>query len=206
MILITFLINPLQRFLQNPMVIKMALLGLICLVLFLFGAILIRKIRQDIVAETAPAPPPQEGSPAFSLAAYNGLIQQLREKEKNLQRLLEKEQQRSTSADVIHETVLANLASGVVFLDRMGGVRQANRAAKSLLGYASPLMFNLRDLFRTVTLVRWPDGGETNSPAELISGLQQAIREGAAFRRVEVAYRTPSGQDRTLAITAFPVI
>jgi len=67
-------------------------------------------------------------------------------------------------------------------------------------------MFNLRDLFRTVTLVRWPDGGETNSPAELISGLQQAIREGTAFPRVEIAYRTPSGQNRTLAFTAFPVI
>src|SRR5437016_6168756 len=206
MILITFLINPLQRFLQNPMVIKMALLGLICLVLFLFGAILIRKIRQDIVAETAPAPPPQEGSPAFSLAAYNGLIQQLREKEKNLQRLLEKEQQRSTSGDIIHEMVLANLASGVVFLDRMGGVRQANRAAKSLLGYASPLMFNLRDLFRTVTRVRWPDGTEANSPAPMINALQQAIRDGVPMPKFEVEYRTPAGQQRTLAVSAFPVM
>jgi len=112
MTLMTFLINPLQRLLQNPMAIKMTLLGIICLVLFLFGAILIRKMRQDIVAETAPAPPPQEGSAAFSLAAYNGLIQQLREKEKNLQRLLEKEQQRSTSAEAAGGSFLFPEAAG----------------------------------------------------------------------------------------------
>ena len=49
------LINPLQRFLNNPLAVKMTLLGVICLFLFLFGAILIRKIRHDINAETAQA-------------------------------------------------------------------------------------------------------------------------------------------------------
>jgi PAS domain-containing protein len=167
---------------------------------------LIRKIRHDINAETAQAALPQERSPAFSLAAYNGVIQQLREKEKNLQRLVEKEQQRSAAAEVILEAVLANLACGVIFLDRIGGVRQANRAAKSLLGYASPLLFNLRDLFRTVTKIRWPDGTEANSPMPLVSALQQAIRDAVPLPRVEVEYRTPAGQKRTLAITAFPVM
>ena len=206
MTLTMFPLKALQQFLRNPLMIRMALGLAIFICLFLVGSVLIRKMRQQITVEMSPAGLPQEGSSAFGFAAYNGVIQQLREKEKGLQRLLEAEQQRSTSAGIVHEAVLANLSSGVVFLDRMGGVRQANRAAKSLLGYASPLMFNLRDLFRTVTLVRWPDGGETNSPAELISGLQQAIREGAAFPRVEVEYRTPSGQNRTLALTAFPVI
>jgi len=206
MTLTMFPLKALQQFLRNPLMIRMALGLAIFICLFLVGSVLIRKMRQQITVEMSPAGLPQEGSSAFGFAAYNGVIQQLREKEKGLQRLLEAEQQRSTSSGIIHEAVLANLSSGVVFLDRMGGVRQANRAAKSLLGYASPLMFNLRDLFRTVTLVRWPDGGETNSPAELISGLQQAIREGTAFPRVEIAYRTPSGQNRTLAFTAFPVI
>ncbi len=206
MILILFPLKALQQFLRNPLMIRMALGLVIFVCLFLLGAMLIRKMRQEITFEMSPAGLPQEGSSAFGFAAYNGVIQQLREKEKGLQRLLEAEQQRSTSAEIIHEAVLANLSSGVVFLDRMGGVRQANRAAKSLLGYASPLMFNLRDLFRTVTLVRWPDGSETNSPSALISGLQQAIRDGATFPRVEVEYSTPSGQSRTLVLTAFPVI
>lgn len=206
MILILFPLKALQQFLRNPLMIRMALGLVIFVCLFLLGAMLIRKMRQEITSEMSPAGLPQEGSSAFGFAAYNGVIQQLREKEKGLQRLLEAEQQRSTSAEIIHEAVLANLSSGVVFLDRMGGVRQANRAAKSLLGYASPLMFNLRDLFRTVTLVRWPDGSETNSPSALISGLQQAVRDGATFPRVEVEYSTPSGQSRTLVLTAFPVI
>ncbi len=205
MTLTTLLINPFQRFLNNPLAVKMALLGVICLFIFLCGAILIRKIRQDIIAETAPAAPPQVDSPAFSMAAYNSVIQQLREKEKELQRLLETEQQKAASADVVNEAVLANLTSGVIFLDRMGAVRQANRSARSLLGYASPLLFNLRDLFRTVTKVRWPDGTEVNSPSPLVNALQRTIREASPFPRVEVEYRTPAGQKRTLAISAFPV-
>lgn len=206
MILTLFPLKALQEFLHNPLMVRMALGLIIFICLFLLGAVLIRKVRQEVTEDLSPAGLPQEGSAAFGFAAYNGVIQQLREREKGLQRLLEVEQQRSTSSEIIHEAVLANLSGGVVFLDRMGGVRQANRAAKSLLGYASPLMFNLRDLFRTVTLVRWPDGSETNSPSELITVLQQAIRDGAAFPRVEVEYSTPSGQSRTLALTAFPVI
>jgi PAS domain-containing protein len=205
MILMMLSINPIQQFLHNPLVVRMALGIVVFLCIFLLGAVLIRKVRQDITAETAPAAPPQAGSSAFSFAAYNAVIQQLREKEKSLQRLLETEQQRSASAEITYEAVLANLASGVVLLDRLGGVRQANRAARSLLGYASPLMFNLRDLFRTVILVRWPDGTETNSPASMITALQQAIREGVPFPKVEIEYRTPAGQQRTLAVSAFPV-
>jgi nitrogen-specific signal transduction histidine kinase len=206
MILTTLLSIPLQHILRNPLVIKMALGVGIFLCAFLLAAILIRKVKQDIVAETAPAALPKEGSSAFGFAAYNGVIQQLREKEKNLQKLLETEQQRSASAEVIHEAMLANLSSGVIYLDWMGGVRQANRAARALLGYASPLMFNLRDLFRTVTHVRWPDGTETNSSSALVSALQQSIRDGDPFPKIEIEYRTPAGQKRTLAVSAFPVM
>ena len=205
MMSIMLLINPLQQFLHNPLAIKAALGIVVFVCVFLLGAILIRQARQDIVAETAPPPRPEEGSSAFGFAAYNSVIQQLREKEKSLQRRLETEQQRAISVEVIHEAMLANLSSGVICLDRMGGVRQANRAARALLGYASPLMFNLRDLFRTVTLVRWPDGAETTSPAPMISALQEAIRAGIPFPKVEVEYRTPAGQNRTLALSAFPV-
>lgn len=206
MIFTTLLMIPLRQLLHNPLVIRMALGAAIFFCAFLLAAILMRKVKQEITAETAPPALPQEGSSAFGFAAYNGVIQQLREKEKNLQRLLETEQQRSASAEVIHEAMLANLSSGVIYLDWMGGVRQANRAARSLLGYASPLMFNLRDLFRTVTQVRWPDGTETNAAATMIGALQQSIRDGAAFPKVEIEYRTPAGQKRTLAVSAFPVM
>src|ERR1700694_2512512 len=206
MILLMMLLNPLQRFLNNPLAVKWAVFVVLSLFLVLCGTIFIRKVRHVIAVETAPATPPQEGSPAFTLAAYNSVIQQLREKEKDLQRLLEKEQQRSAAADVINEAVLANLSNGVIVLDRMGGVRQANRAAKVLLGYASPLLFNFRDLFRTVTKVRWADGSEANSPSPLVNALQQTIRDAAPFPRIEVEYRTPSGQKRTLGISAFPVM
>jgi nitrogen fixation/metabolism regulation signal transduction histidine kinase len=199
------LINPLQKFLNNPVAIKLTLLGVICISMFLLAAIVIRKMRQEITAESTPAQLLPESSPAFGAVAYSSVIQQLREKEKDLLQQREKEQQRAATAEIIHEAMLANLSCGVVFFDRLGTVRQANKAAKSLLGYASPLMFNVRDLFRTVTKVRWP-GDEANSPTPLVGAIQQTIRDASAFSRVAVEYRTPSGQKRTLGISAFAVV
>jgi len=112
MTLTMFPLKALQQFLRNPLMIRMALGLAIFICLFLVGSVLIRKMRQQITVEMSPAGLPQEGSSAFGFAAYNGVIQQLREKEKGLQRLLEAEQQCSTSAGIIHEAVLANLSSG----------------------------------------------------------------------------------------------
>ncbi|HLJ27234.1 MAG TPA: histidine kinase dimerization/phospho-acceptor domain-containing protein [Candidatus Angelobacter sp.] len=194
-----------QKFLHNPIALKMALLAVVCFSVFLLGIIFIRRIRRTIQLEAEPVRV-SHGNAGFALATYDGLARQLREQEKELQRLRQQYQTESATAGTINEAVLTNLNSGVLFLDRMGIVRQANRAAKSLLGYSSPFSFHMRDLFRGVTRIKWPDtGDEAQSATPLIQALQETLRNASAFPRMKVDYRTPSGQKRVLAVTASAV-
>ena len=194
-----------QKLLHNPIALKMVLLSIFCVSLFLLGIIFIRKMRRNIQSEAAPGRLSQ-GNAGFALATYDGLARQLREREKELQKLREQHQAESATAGTINEAVLANLNSGVLFFDRMGLVRQANRAAKSILGYSSPFSFHIRDLFRGVTKITWPEtGDEAQSPTPLIQALQEALRNGAAFPRMKINYRSPGGQKRVLGVSASAV-
>ncbi|HWX54247.1 MAG TPA: ATP-binding protein [Verrucomicrobiae bacterium] len=146
-----------------------------------------------------------ENNPMFSLAAYHGVIQQLREQEKELQKLRQHDRERASATENISEAVLSNLTSGVVFFDRPGIVRQVNAAAKSILGYASPFGFHIRDLFRGVQEVRWSDGEISSSSAPFVAEMERTIREGAPFQRVEADYVGPQGEKRVLGIGASAV-
>jgi nitrogen-specific signal transduction histidine kinase len=194
-----------QRLLHNPVAFKVVLLGFFCASMVLLGIIIMHRIRRKIQADAEPARLSQ-GAAGFALSTYDGLARQLREKEKELQQLREQYQGESAMAGSINETVLANLNCGVIFFDRMGILRHANRAAKSLFGYSSPFSFHMRDLFRGVTKIKWTDSGEeANSGAPLLQAMQESLRNAAAFPRMKVDYRTPSGQKRVLGVSVFAV-
>lgn len=194
-----------EKLLQNPALFKLALLTTGCIALLLLAAVVIRRIRKSIQAEAEIANKAQ-GTAGFAMAAYEGLGKQLREQEKELQRLREQRNEETVVNTNITDAVLANLSCGVFLFDRMGMVRQANRAAKSLLGYASPFSFHVRDLFRGVTRIKWPETGEeAQASTPLIHGVQETLRSGAPFQRAIVDYRTPGGQKRVLALMASAV-
>lgn len=194
-----------QKLLHNPVAFKMLLLGFFCASLVLFAIVLMRKMRRNIQLDAEPERLSQ-GNAGFALATYDGLARQLREKEKELQQLREQYQGEAALAGSINETVLANLNCGVVFFDRAGILRQANRAAKSLFGYSSPFSFHLRDLFRGVTRIKWTESGEeAHSGAPLLQAMQETLRNATPFPRMKVDYRTPSGQKRVLGVSASAV-
>lgn len=191
--------------LHNPLIFKIALLALLCFSLFLLAVFLMRSLRRSIQAE-AKAGRLSDGAAGFSLATYHGLAQQLREQEKELQRLRGQHQAETAAAGYINAAIVATLTCGVLYFDRMGLLRQVNRPAKSLLGYSSPFAFHLRDLFRGVSRVRWQETGEeAHSPAPLIQALQETLSNGAAFPRARIDYLSPSGQKRVLGVSASAV-
>lgn len=196
-----------QRFLHNPLLLKIALVGIFCLTLFLFAVALIRKLRQNVTAEMDSMNARPQNSTAVTLAAYEGVIRQLREQGNQLQRAREESQQQAASNENIHEAVLSNLSCGVLFFDRAGLVRQANRAAKSLLGYASPFSFHIRELFRGLTRVEWQETGEeAHSQTPFVEAMQQTLRTAEPFPRARIEYITPGGHKRVLGITASAVL
>ena len=195
-----------QKLLHNPWLLKLVLVTACCLLLFLLAAAFIRKLRRNISAEVESFHAKPQGNTAITLAAYEGVIRQLRDQSKELQRVREGEQQQATLTDNISEAVLSNLSCGVVFFDRMGLVRQANRAAKSLLGYASPFSFHLRELFRGITKIEWQETGElVHSQAPFIEAMQQTLRTAAPFPRARVEYLTPGGHKHVFGIHATAV-
>ncbi len=191
-----------QRLIHDPLMWKLAIATVICVSLFVLAVGLFRRIRRSIASE---AELPRVSAESGVALAYGGVIQKLREQEKELQRTREKEQELAAAAEQISETVISNLSVGVIFFDRLGVVRQINRAGKSILGYASPFSFHIRDLFRGVTRIQWPEGEEAHSATPLVQAMQQTLRDGAAFPRAKVDYLTPSGHKRVLRITAMAV-
>lgn len=198
-----------RALLQNPVVITSAIVFVATMAIVLIGVFMMRTARREFV------PRPEENQTrvsaenlGFSLAAYEGVIRRLKDQEKELDRLRRLERERATESESLSEAVLSNLISGVVIFNTSTMVRQANPAARKLFGYASPFGLHARDLFRGVTAVRTSEGtsfADAEAAATLVRAVEGSIREGAQVRRMEVDYRTPSGEARVLGVTLSPV-
>src|SRR5258708_38809895 len=193
----------LQKSMHNPVAVKMAFSAAMIVFIFILCISIMRAMRKQITEDRELTPFAAENSPGAALGAYQGVIAQLREEQRKLQSRHEEERQQMATARLIQEAVLANLNTGVLFLDRMGIVRQANPAAKTLLGYASPFGLHARDIFRGVTAVRATDfsaqarekAGNVDwslpGPDPLLAALASCSKEGISYRRLEAESKTP---------------
>jgi signal transduction histidine kinase len=208
------------QLLHNPLVIKLAALLVLLVATLVVAMLIIRHLRSTLV-EASEDKGSRVGTNdnAFTLAAYEGVIRKLKEQEKELERLRRADREQANESASMSETVLSNLSSGVVLFNNANLVRQANPAARSLLGYQSASGLHARDIFRGVSQVRlslpsadfsaevaeqtvdWKQPG----PAPLVEAVAASTKEGALFRRIEADYRTPAGENRVLGITISPV-
>jgi two-component system sensor histidine kinase PilS (NtrC family) len=194
------------KLLTNPLVVKMIITFFFAALAFLAGALLIRYLRRSLreEAELGEASPAVE-SGAFEAAAYRGVIQKLKEQERELERLHQIERARAAKNENVSEAVLSNLTSGVVLFDSAGLVRQANPAARGILGYASAFGLHARDLFRGAGPVRSGGPESDDTPETLAAAVEAALRAGRSFRRLEADYVTPASESRVLGVTLSPV-
>jgi signal transduction histidine kinase len=210
----------LPRLLQNPVVFRMALLFVGALLAFLVAFVLILLLRRRLVGrEKRDETRVSVDNAAFTIAAYDGVIRKLKEQEQELQALRRSDRDRATESASMSGAVLSNLGSGVLMFNNTITVRQANPAAKTLLGYASPFGLHARDIFRGVTSVRATDfsaSGQQSAkssvdwsqpgPDPLLAALASCSKEGISYRRLEAEYKTPEGKPRVLGITLSPVL
>jgi signal transduction histidine kinase len=196
-----------MRVLQNPIVLKSIFVFCIIAGLFMIAVIFIRLLKKGVMKQDeTPRPDPERAG--FSLAAYEGVITRMKEQERELERLRRSEAERARESATVSEAIISNLASGVVLFNTAGLIRQANPAARVLLGYASPSSMHARGIFRTVTAVRFTEdfASDVSTPADrLVSAIESSISDGYQFRRVEADYTTPAGNKRVLGITISPV-
>ncbi|MDP9267654.1 MAG: ATP-binding protein [Acidobacteriota bacterium] len=192
--------------LTNPIVLKMLGTFVIAVLAFIIAVLWIRGLRKEILEDSriSEQRPAALGDIAFSLAAYNGVIQKLKEQETELQRLRQSERGRAATSESVSEAVLSNLASGVLLFANNGMVRHANPSARAILGFGALFGMHARDIFRRVSGVRREGMGET-TPDALVEAIDQCLRHGLPFRRIEADYQTPAGERRVLGITVSPV-
>ena len=185
----------------NPTVLAALMLFFAAAGAFIIGVYIIRQMRKEMLGGRDPAP--RSESPAFAMQAYNAVIQQLKEKETELQRLRQSAAERASATENISAAVLNNLPSGVALFNASGLVQQANPAAREILGYASATALHARDLFRGAGGVR--DQTANTETLTLPEVVEACLKTGQVFRRLEADYSTPAGNKRVLGITVSPV-
>jgi nitrogen-specific signal transduction histidine kinase len=192
--------------LTNPMVLRMAMLLFAAMVAFGLGLFVIRRLRKSLVSEPDSlnhAPLAAEGLPVH---AYHAVIQQLKQQKHELATQQLAERRKAKASDTLSSTILSNLSCGVLFLNTSGLVRQANSAARSLLGFASPVGLQSADLFRAATL-----RPEINSPASasqpsVEQALAPALAGKSVVRGLVLNYFARDGASHVLEVTASPVM
>ena len=194
------LANPLV----NPMLLRMGLLLFAAVAAFGLGLFLIRRLRKNLADESESrnhAPLAAEGLPVH---AYHAVIQQLKQQKHELTTRQLSERRKAKASDTLSSTILSNLSCGVLFLNTSGLVRQANTAARSLLGFASPVGLHASDLFRTATLRPEKDGSDSESSVD--QALAPALAGKASVRGLALNYFARDGASHVLELTASPVL
>ena len=200
-----------MRLLTNPMMMRALLLLLAAGWAFALGVWGIRHLRRNLAAEV------DLESNAVSLETlplhlYNTVIQQLKQQKHELQLQTQAEQRRARTTENFSQAVLSNLSSGVLVFGLNGLVKQANPAAREILGFASPAGMNAEDIFRHAALCASsvsPNGANPDDtpspPVRLAEEVQVVLREESKRRQLEADYLTPGGKRRRIAVTVSAV-
>jgi signal transduction histidine kinase len=137
------------------------------------------------------AAPRIENSAAFMTASMQGVIQKLREQEKELERLHRIEKERAEHTERLSEEVTRNMPAGFLMVNAVGIISGANPAAEQALGIRG---LNYRRYSEVL--------GESSDLTKLVA---QCLTGGRIFRREQVSHTAPAGDTRRLGVTISPV-
>ena len=195
-----------MRMLSNPIVVRMEVVLFVSAFGLWVATLLLRRMRRILTEESFAVDSVPELD-QFPMHTYNAVIQQLKQQKHELLSVQQVERRRAKTSENISAAVLSNLSSGVLFLTTNGLVRTANAAAKSILGFASPVGMSVSEIFRDARLSSSLSLGsqETLAAAVQASLREPGLRTQGLLRSVEADYNTPAGDRRILEITISPV-
>src|SRR5436309_806083 len=150
------------------------------------------QIRREGQREELAASAPRTANPsAFMTASMQGVIQQLREQEKELERLHKIEKERAEQTERLSEEVTRNMPAGLVVVNATGIISSSNPAAEQALG------------IRGLGFRRYSEAlGQNSALTQLVA---ECLETGRIFRREEVEYVPPAGDTRHLGVTISPI-
>src|SRR6266481_4672201 len=170
-------------------------LGVAFLVVTMLVVFLVRKSfrdrREGQRAEFATSAPRTANPSAFMAASMQGVIQKLREQEKELERLHRIERERAEQTERLSEEVTRNMPAGLVVVNATGIISSSNPAAEQVLG------------IHGLGFRRYSEALGTNSGLTKLIG--ECLEAGKIFRREEVEHIPPAGDTRRLGVTISPI-
>lgn len=186
-----------MRLVANPVMLRAMIVFVCSAFAFLMAVLLIRMLKQNISEEASLGTDGPRSLESLPLHVYNTVIQQLKQQKHELIVQSQAEQQRARTSENFSHAVLANLSSGVLVFGGNGLVKTANPAAKTILGFASPMGMNATDIFRGAT----GQSAELKETVPVSDEVHAVLREGSKRRQVESAYETPNGVQKFLSMT-----
>jgi len=184
-----------MKLLTNPIFLKMGLLLFASGFAVVMAWFMMRRVRKSL-SDSDVEPSVAGNASQLPLHTYHAVIQELKQQKHELSTMRDAESRRARSSENISAAVLSNLSSGVIFFGPNGLIRQANQAAKNILGIASPTSMNAEELFCHTTIVG--GSGETT----LADKIAFAMSEGRPVQDLEIEHRTPAGEQKILDVTA----
>jgi PAS domain S-box-containing protein len=167
-----------------------ALMALVGGIIFLIRRVF-RSTREAQDAPILATTPGTENPSAFMTASMQGVIQKLREQEKELERLHKLERERAELTERLSEEVTRNMPAGLLVVNATGIISSANPAAEQTLG------------IRGLGFRRYSEAlGEKSELTRLVG---QCLTTGKIFRREEVTHMPPIGEARHLGVTISPI-
>jgi two-component system sensor histidine kinase HydH len=165
----------------------LAVVGIVILLLRRFYQSTQESHRADIMM----TPPRTENPSAFMAASMQGVIRQLRDQEKELERLHKIERERAEHTERLSEEVTRNMPAGLVVVNATGIISSANPAAEQVLG------------IQTLGFRRYSEVlGEKSELTRLVG---ECLTKGSIFRREQVQHEAPGGNVRLLGVTISPI-
>jgi PAS domain-containing protein len=186
------------KILTNPIFVRMVAALLSAATAFVVGVVGIRMLRRGIIEDGDLSE--VSGSEATLPLQTSVIIQQLKQQKFALQSEQQADRRRTKTSEQITAAIIAHLPCGVLFVAPNGLVKQANAAARRILGFASPLGMSVGELFRNARVVC--ESGADMTVAEVF---QNALSKRAKPDQFESPYVTPIGDERTLRFTLIPV-
>jgi PAS domain S-box-containing protein len=178
---------------------KVLALTAVVLALTLAAVLLVRHIFRKLRSGEAEQPPaPRASQEGFAFAAFQGVIQRLREQEKELERLHRAERLRAEQNQQLSATVMNNMVTGLITLNAQGLITDSNPAARDVLGHE--LLVG-----RRYDEVLWPAAHRSKPVPQVVDNIGACLSGGHTFRRNTFSYRAPSGQMRVLGVGVSPI-
>ena len=180
-----------MRLLANPLFVRMAGVLVSAVAAFVIGAFAMRFLRRRIVEDEVFA----DGLAEDTVYPYSAVIQELKQQKFALQHDQQEQQRRAKTSEHVTASVIANLPCGILFVAANGLVRQANAAARQVLGFASPVGMSIEEVFRDSNALS--ESGEWVRAADV---LKDALHDKPASADLEFYYDTPAKDSKSLRL------